>query len=30
MDIFSDNIFEEHELKNNDIKDFCCKFTNSR
>ena len=23
MDIFSDNIFEEHELKNNDIKDFC-------
>ena len=22
MDIFSDNIFEEHELKNNDIKDF--------
>ncbi len=23
IDIFSDNIFEEHELKNNDIKDFC-------
>ena len=23
MDIFSDNIFEEHELKNNDVKDFC-------
>ena len=23
MDIFSDNIFEEHKLKNNDIKDFC-------
>jgi predicted transcriptional regulator/DNA-binding XRE family transcriptional regulator len=23
MDIFSDNIFEKHELKNNDIKDFC-------
>ena len=23
MDVFSDNIFEEHELKNNDIKDFC-------
>ena len=23
MDIFSDNIFEEHELKNIDIKDFC-------
>jgi Predicted transcription factor, homolog of eukaryotic MBF1 len=22
MDVFSDNIFEEHELKNNDIKDF--------
>ncbi|MDC0651836.1 short-chain fatty acyl-CoA regulator family protein [Alphaproteobacteria bacterium] len=22
MDIFSDNIFEEHDLKNNDIKDF--------
>ena len=22
MDIFSDNIFEEHELKNNDIKDI--------
>ena len=22
MDIFSDNIFEEHELKNNDIKEF--------
>ena len=22
MDIFTDNIFEEHELKNNDIKDF--------
>ena len=23
MDIFSDNMFEEHELKNIDIKDFC-------
>ena len=22
MDIFSDSIFEEHELKNNDVKDF--------
>ena len=32
MDIFSDNIFEEHELKNNDIKDIkirCLKILNT-